>query len=268
MPENSKNRMNLDKIEKLLSTSSTSSIYNTLNEIQLGGVIGGEEKEEKLGIDLNGFTKHTSLSDATQKEHFQEEEHITSIPEPTPSAFQEPKEMETFPFQKVSIISSIDYQLRLENFQLTVAGKELVYKLKTVPMNRHSETIKTDINGSDAGIIILPSFSDTNDIQTNINKHVSELWSYNGLGPVPFVLAILEDNVKAGSLALRELEKSIETFIENLTPITRGNYGFGVKWHIIKELDSERELKKILRTLSILLISFQRFKSRKSSRIL
>jgi hypothetical protein len=264
------NKINLDKIEKLLSTSSTSSIYDTLSRIQLVKEVREEEKENKLGIDLNGFAKHTSLSNATQKEQFEEEEIIMTVSEPNlppPSVPQESKEEKAISSQKVAIISDIGYQIGYEDILLTVAGKELGFTLKSVPTNKHSEIIKSDIKDSVAGIIILPPFFDNKDIQNIINKHVSELWSYNGLGPVPFVLAILEDNINSGSLALSELKQSIETFINNLTPVTRGNYGFGVKSHIIKELDSEKELKKILRSLSILLISYQRFKSHKISEL-
>ena len=265
MTENSDIKMNLGKIEKLLSTTSRSSIYDTLSKIQLGKV-AGEVTEKKLGIDLNGFTKHTSLSNATQKDQLKEEEIMDDsmvVPEPTtppPSVVHDP-----LSFQKVSILSTTGDQIGLENILLKVAGNELKYKLKVVPTNRHSEMIKSDISGSIAGIIILPPFSEINDIQTIINKHVSELWSYNGSGPIPFVLALLENNITSGALALGELEHSIDTFMQNLTPITRGNYGFGIKCHIVKELNSEKELNMILRTLSILLISFQRFKSRRPS---
>ncbi|MFX1507854.1 MAG: hypothetical protein ACFFDC_17335 [Promethearchaeota archaeon] len=262
MTENSNNKINLNKIEKLLNTSSRSSIYDTLSRIQLGEVVG-EVTEKKLGINLNGFTKHISLSNDTQKEHPVEEERKKAVPEPTstpPSIVHDPLSS-----QKVSIISTTEYQIGYEDILLKVAGNELKYILKTVLTNRHSETIKCDIDGSIAGIIILPPFFDTNDIQTIINKHVSELWSYNGLGPIPFVLVLLENNITSGKLTLGEVEKSINTFIENLTPITRGNYGFGVKYLNIKELDSEKDLKKILRSLSILLISYQRFKNRKTS---
>ncbi len=262
MPENSSNKIDLDKIEKILSTSSTSSIYDTLNKIQLGGRMGDEEAEEKLGIDLNGFTTHTSLSDASHKEHLKKDETATEPTFSPPSTVQESEEITTQ--HKVSIIGTTEF-MGDENLLLTVAGKELEFSLKNVPTNRHSEVVKSDINGSDAGIIILPPFTDINDIQTIINKHVSELWSYNGLGPVPFVIMVLEDDITSGSLVLGELEPSIKNFIENLTPVTRGNYGFGVKYFVIKNLDSEKELRKILRSLSILLISYQRFKNRKTN---
>ncbi|MFW9903308.1 MAG: hypothetical protein ACFFFH_03170 [Candidatus Thorarchaeota archaeon] len=265
MTENSDINMNLSKIEKLLSTSSRSSIYDALSRIQLGEV-AGKGTEKKLDIDLNGFTKHTSLSNATQKEHPVGEEimdDITVASEPTvprPAIVYDPLSS-----QKVSILCTTEFQIGSENILLKVASNELKYNLKVVQTNRHSEMIKSDINGSIAGIIILPPFSDINDIQIIINRHVSELWSYNGLGPIPFVLALLENNISSGSLTLGELEQSINTFMQNLTPITRGNYGFGVKCLNIKELNSEKDLKKILHSLSILLISYQRFKSRKTS---
>lgn len=265
MPKNLTDKINLDKIEKLLSTSSNSRIYDTLNKIQLGGGMGEEETGRKMGIDLNGFTKHTSLSNATHKEHLKNE-LIETVPEPTlsPPSFQKSEEITAH--HQVSIISTVESRIGSENILLTIAGKELEFSLKTVSTNRHSEVIKSDINGSDAGIIILPPFTDINDIQMIINKHVSELWSYNGLGPVPFVITVLEDNITSGSLVLDELEQSIKTFIENLIPVTRGNYGFGVKYYLIKNLESEKELRKILRSLSILLISYQRFKTRKAKR--
>ncbi|UCG01877.1 MAG: hypothetical protein JSW11_20015 [Candidatus Heimdallarchaeota archaeon] len=257
MPKNSTEKIDLAIIERKLSKASTSSIYDTLSKIQLGNVLEKEKTEDRLDIDLDGFAKHTSLSKATQKEDKKDQTTETII-EPSLSPPSTVQELSIH--HKVSIISAFENLFEIERYLLTVAGKEIEFSLKTVSTNRHSEMIKSDINGSDAGIILLPSFTDRNDIQTIINKHVSELWSYNGLGPVPFVILGLEDNITTGSLALAELEQSIRTFIENLTPVTRGNYGFGVKYFLTKNLDSETELRKVLRALSILLISYERFK--------
>ncbi|MFX1285892.1 MAG: hypothetical protein ACFFB5_19780 [Promethearchaeota archaeon] len=260
---NSDEQLNLKKIEYLLSTSSTSSIYNTLMKIQQGNLIEDEDGEKRLGIDLNGFSKHTSLTRATRQVSPKEEKLMEIISEKISTPPTEVQEIEEPVHQYQISIISLDSSI--ENFKalvksLTVGGRQLEYSLKTVVTTKHSEEVKMELSGSDAGIIILPPFADTTDIHTIINKHISELWSYNGLGPIPFVIVVLENNITAGTVPEKELNKTVQAFIDNLVPITRGNYGFGIKCHFIKSLELERELTTILRTLAILLISYDRFK--------
>ncbi|UCE12741.1 MAG: hypothetical protein JSV04_11165 [Candidatus Heimdallarchaeota archaeon] len=254
MTKNTEEHLNLKKIEELLSTSSTSSIYSTLSKIQQGKVIDEENDEQRLGIDLNGFSKHTSLPSAPLQETISESISL-------PSSEVQEKAVTQYQVSIFSLDSSIK---SLEKTLLSVGGRQLEYLLKTVMTSKHSEEVKTEISGSTAGIIILPPFTDTNDIHTIINKHVSELWSYNGRGPVPFVIVVLEDNITAGTVPEDEVNQSVQTFIDHLNPITRGNYGFGIKCHFIKSIEVEKELKTILRSLAILLISYERFKKTKS----
>ncbi len=269
MTKNSDDKINLNKIEKLLSTSSTSSIYATLTKIQQGEITETDEVDDRLGIDLNGFSKHQTLSEASIQELPKEEKIIETISEPisvppsVPSS--DVQEIDKAATQyKVSIISMESTISRsFDRTLLKVGGRELEFSLNAITTDKHSEKIKTVINGSDAGIIVLPPFTDTSDIHTIINKHVSELWSFNGLGPVPFIITVLEDNVTTGTVPEKELNQSVQTFINHLNPITRGNYGFGIKCHFIKSKETDKELRKILRALSILLISYERFKTQK-----
>ncbi len=271
MTKNSDKQLNLKKIEELLTTSNTSSIYSALTKIQQGNLINEEDMEKRLGIDLNGFSKHTPLTRATRQKLPKEEEIIETISKQISIPQSEVQEIEETANQyQVSILSlesSIEGLGDLEKTLLFVGGRKLEYSLKTVMTTKHSEELKNEINGSDAGIIVLPPFLDTVDIHTIINKHVSELWSYNGLGPIPFVIIILENNITTGTVPEKELNQSVQEFIDNLVPITRGNYGFGIKCHFIESLKSEKELKSVLRTLAILLISYERFKIQKSVRI-
>lgn len=261
-------KINLNKIEKLLSSSSTSSIYSTLTKIQQGEIIETDDMNAKLGISLNGFSNHKTLSEASSKVSLKNEKSIETVSEPIsviPSKTQT-IEKKTTPYQ-VSILScvpSIGDLGGLESTLMSVGGRNLKYSLRTVITTKHSEEVKAGIIGSDAGLIILPPFADTNDVHSIINKHVSELWSHNGLGPVPFIITTLEENIKAGEVSEKELDLSVQTFINHLNPITRGNYGFGIKCHFIKSKETGRELKKILRALSILLISYERFKAQKA----
>lgn len=267
MTDNSKNQINVSKIEKLLSTSSTSSIYDTLAKIQQGEITKMKDEGNKLDIDFDGFSIRKSLSDATSQEFALEEKTIEPVSESIslpPSEIQEIEKTATqYQVSIISVDSKIESYNEFEKTLLKVGGRKLEFSLKAIITDKHSEELKTEINSSDAGIIVLPPFADINDIQMMINKHVSELWSFNGLGPIPFIIVVLEDNIRTGSLAVNELEQSVKAFIDNLTPITRGNYGFGIKFDIIKSLEFEG-LKRVLRSLAILLISYNRFMMQKN----
>lgn len=265
MTKNSDDKINLDKIEKLLSTSSTSSIYATLTKIQQGEITETEDVEDKLEIDLNGFSKHKTLSGAISQELPKEEKIIETVSEPIPAppiVVQEIRK-ETTQYQVTIISLESTIPRSFDRTLLNIGGRELEFSLSAITTDKHSEEIKTVINGSDAGIIVLPPFVDVNDIHTIINKHVSELWSFNGLGPVPFIITVLEDNITTGTVPEGEINQSVQAFINHLNPITRGNYGFGIKCHFIKSKETDKELRKILRALSILLISYERFKTQK-----
>lgn len=260
-----KNELRLQKIEKLLNTSNTSSIFDTLTRIQQEPIIE-VSKRSKFNVDLTGFSKHESLSDTTRQKHIMEEPFEESISK----EISQPKDIpvtasEDLPISdsQISVITPSGIFTSEKVTSLKVGGKTRNFSLKPVVIDQNlsDEEIKTKINGSHAGIIILPSFTDINDIQKVINQHVSELWSFNGLGPVPFVVTVIGG--EEGAVSRTEFEKTIQGFIDNLTPITRGNYGFGIKYLIVKTF--EKDLKKIMRTLAILLISYNRFKMQKSS---
>lgn len=283
LTDNSNDKLNMNKIERMLNTSSTSSIYETLNKIQQSSedqVDESQISDSKLDISLSGLSKHKSLTEIT----LQEPDTLENIKETlddseteqilAPSMVQEYKERPsdlTMPDQcQVSIICPRELisssHKDTKDIKMSIGGNPINFSLKTIVTDGDlaDETVKKSINGSKAGIIVLPPTVDINDIQTVINRHVAELWSLNGLGPIPFVITTLED--KARSITVDELLKPIEEFIENLTPITRGNYGFGVKSVVIESLEAENELRKVLRNLAILLISYNRFKIQKTSR--
>ena len=272
MTQDPKKKLSVENIERLLNTSSTSSIYDTLTKIQQGEIKETGIISKKLDIDSKGFSRHRSLTEAIREKPPKNELIIEPVVEKVTKSFSLPtslkQELEKTPMDylksdhyQVAVISSRGNHKEFQKSILTISGKTLEFSLKLV-VDHSDETIKRSLDGSNAGIIVLPPLTDINDIQIVINKHVAELWSYNGLGPVPFIIIALEG--KTGSVTLRDLEQTIKAFIENLTPITRGNYGFGIKYTLIKTLESEKELRTILRTLAILLISYDRFKTRKN----